>query len=830
MAILILALKSLWRDLRSGELNLIGLAVVFAVASQSSIGFLSDRASAALERQANQLLGADLLLKSDHPWSPSLTDEIRARGLQVVTNTLFSSMALGIEGAQLVGVKAVESGYPLRGMVRVAQGVGEPDEVAQGIPSPGEAWLDSRLMATLHVRPGDRFRLGDLELQATRVITWESDRGANFFSLLPRVLINSVDLPATGLIQEGSRVTWQLQVAGAVASVLAFRESLVGRLERGQAIESVDNARPELRPALEQAKRFLRLAALSAVVLAAVAIGLGAHAYMQRHLDSCAILRCLGLRQRDLATMVGLEFLILGLGASSLGALLGWGAQSVLAGALATILAMELPPPSWLPVWQALIAGTGLLLVFALPALHRLSGVPTLRVLRRELSSRLPATRALWVLAIITLGALILWVAGDVSLGLNVMVGFVAALGVFSAVAWVVVGIVTRVAARQRTAGWRLGFAAVARRKGSAVLQVVALGLGLSALLLLTVVQADLKRGWRQSAPPDAPNRFIINIQPDQREAVSAFIQTNLGFTPPVAPMIRGRMIAINGRPVNGDTFDTPRAKRLAEREFNLSRGEALPPGNQVVQGAWHGESQTAQFSVEEGIAQTLGLKLGDRVAFEVAGRQIEAPITSVRALEWGSMRVNFFFIASLGTLDDLPASLITSFHLPNGHDDFGGALVQAFPNLSFIDVSAILAQLEAVMNQLMNLVRWVFGFALLAGLMVLWAAVEGAQEERAFEFALLRTLGGRDRPLRTALLTEFGVIGATAGALAGLAASGLGWLLADRVFQLPQYQPNLLAPMVGLAVGGLTVMVLGFLGARGVLSRPPLASLRGEG
>lgn len=828
--LLVLAWKTLWRDLRSGTVNLMGITVVIAVASMSSIGLLADRASAALERQANQLLGADLLLKSDHPWSPSLTNEIRSRGLRVVSNVLFSSMALGSDGAQLVGAKAVEAGYPLRGSVRTADRTDADEEEARGIPDSGEAWLDARLFALLRIQPGDPVQLGDLKLRASRVITWESDRGANFFSLLPRVLINAVDLPATGLIQEGSRVTWQLQVAGAPDDVASLRASLRGRLERGQAIESVENARPELRPALEQAKRFLSLAALSAVILAAVAVGLGAHAYMEKHLDACAILRCLGLRQSALATLVGMEFLMLGLGASAIGILLGWVAQNFLTGALVSVLAMELPSPSWLPVWQGLVTGTGLLLAFALPSLHRLTGVPTLRVLRREMSAPTAGARGLWILAIAALASLVLWMAGDPLLGMNVLLGLLVALVVFTALAWAMVRTMSRLALRRRGGGWRLGVAAVSRRRASSVVQVVALGLGMGALLLLTVVQGDLVRGWRQSAPPDAPNRFIINIQPDQQEAVGRFMVDALGIVPAMSPMIRGRLVAINGRAVTGDSFESPRARRLAEREFNLSRGSLLPPGNQIVQGVWHADDRRPQFSVEEGIARTLGLERGDRVAFEVAGRRVEAPITSVRALEWGSMRVNFFFIASPGTLDDLPASLITSFHLPSEHEEFGRTLVRAFPNLSFIDVSAILAQLEATMDHLMDLVRWIFGFALLAGLTVLWAAVEGAQGERAYEFALLRTLGGRDRQLRSALIAEFGLIGATAGGLAGLAASGLGWLLAERVFQLAHYQPSLLAPVLGLVVGTLIVMSLGILGARGVLHRPPLASLRGEG
>lgn len=354
--------------------------------------------------------------------------------------------------------------------------------------------------------------------------------------------------------------------------------------------------------------------------------------------------------------------------------------------------------------------------------------------------------------------------------------------------------------------------------------------MGLAALLVLTVIQADLMDKWRRSAPPDAPNRFVINIQQDQRQAVLDFFAREGGPVPQLLPMIRGRLLAINGRPVVPESYADQRARRLMEREFNLSFGADLQDGNRIVEGRWHGASREPQFSVERGIARTLGLEYGDRVVFEVAGQRVEAPITSVRELQWDSMRVNFFFVASPGVLDDYSASLITSFRLAPGQEGLGRRLVAAFPNVSLIDVTAVLAQVQAMMAKLMGIVRWVFGFALLAGAAVLWAALQATQDERAFELAMLRTLGGRNRQLRQALLVEFGLLGAMAGLLAGLAATGLGWVLAETVFKLEGYRPGVLALVLGPILGTLGVTALGWLGARGLLRRPPLASLRGEG
>src|SRR5574338_164851 len=378
MNFLRLAVRTLLRDLRAGELHLLGIALVIAVASLVSVGFLTDRVAQALEREANQLLGGDLLLKSDHPWDPAIPRAAAQDGLRVVTTTLFSSMAMGPEGVQLAGVKAVEPGYPLRGSLRIAPGPNQPDAPAPGVPPRGEAWLDERLFAALGLKPGGLVGLGNLQLRATAQVAFESDRGANFFSVLPRILINAADLPATGLIQEGSRVTWQLQVAGDPEPVAAFRNRVNGRLERGQALESVENARPEVRSALDQAQRFLRLAALTAVVLAAVAVGLAARRFLRRHLDGCAVMRCLGARQGQITRLLLLEFLLFGLVASLVGVVLGWGFHAALAGTLMQVLGARLPSPSWLPVLHGLAVGVALLLGFAGAAWAVLRGLGTL--------------------------------------------------------------------------------------------------------------------------------------------------------------------------------------------------------------------------------------------------------------------------------------------------------------------------------------------------------------------------------------------------------------------------------------------------------------------
>ena len=826
-----LAFRMMRRDFRSGELHLLGLAIIIAVASLTSVGFLADRVGRGLDREANQLLGGDLLLRADQPWPDTFAAEARKRDLRVASTVLFTSMVSTGDDAVLAGVKVVEDGYPLRGSVRLAPGPNQPDAEAGRSPSLGEVWLDERLFAQLGVKTGDAVGLGLRTFRVGGMISFESDRGANFFSLLPRAIFNLSDLAATGLIATGSRATWRLHLAGSPDAVNAYEKWARSALGRGQSVETIENARPEVRAALDQAQRFLRLAALLAVILAAVAVGLSARRFMQRHLDACAVMRCLGARHGQVLGIVIGEFLMFGLAAATLGSVLGWAVQWGLGSGLREVLSTELPAPSLLPLAHGLLVGMALLIGFVLPQLLRLGAVSTLRVLRREFSSAEPLSNSAWGLGLLALLGLIFWIAADVRLGFAVAGGFALALGVFVLAAWFVLHLAIRLKGRGslRGGGWRYGIAALGRRMVPSVIQVAALGLGMTALLLLTLVRGDLLNDWRGMTPPDAPNRFVINIQPDQRAALEDFFVTEGLPQPGIEPMIRGRMVAINGEAVNPDGFEDTRTRRLAAREFNLSYSSVLPGGNVIIDGQWHGASSAAQFSVEKGLAETFGIKLGDSVRFEVAGQQVEAPVTSVRELNWDSMRVNFFFIASEGLLEAYPASLITSFHLPPARHDFTTRLVTAFPNLSVIDIGAVLTQVKTMTDKLILIVQFVFGFAVLAGLVVLYAALQSTHDEREFELAMLRTLGARNSQIRQALSAEFLILGGVAGALAGIGATGIGWALAHFVFKM-DYVPSGWPLLLSSLLGGAGVMLGGWAGTRGLLSRPPLASLRALG
>ncbi len=820
-----LSLRMLRRDLRAGELGLLVMALVIAVASLTSVGFFTDRVAQALKREANQLLGGDLVLVSDHTLDPAYREEAARRGLKAVDSATFTSMASLGDGAQLAGVKVVEDGHPLRGSIRIAPGLNQPDAPAQGIPVPGTLWLDERLASALGAKVGDEIGLGALRMKMAAVLSFESDRGANFFSLLPRLVINAADLPATRLIQPGSRAFYHLHVAGEPAAVAGFEAWAKPRLQRGERLETVDNARPEVRSTLDRTERFLRFAAMLAVVLAAVAVGLATRRFVERHLDGCAVMRCVGAKQGQLLRLFIGEFVLLGLFAGVVGCALGFAVQFVLNGLLGDLVGFPLPAPGWWPVAHGLAVSLLLLLGFALPPLIRLGRVPTLRVLRREWDGIAAREGLAWAVGALVLAGLLVGIARDWLLGAWVVGGFALAFAVYGGVGWLVLRLLGRMRAVAGS-GWRYGLAALRRRPVASLVQVLALGMGLTALLLLTLVRSDLLANWKQATPADAPNRFVINIQPDQVEPLGQFFRAEGRLSPSMQPMIRGRLVAVNGRPVGPDDYPEERAKRLVDRDFNLSFDSRLPDGNSVVAGAWHGESRQPQFSVEQGLAQTLGLAMGDVLTFEIAGTRSEARITSLRKLDWDSMRVNFFVIAAPGMLEDFPASYITSFYLPPAKMDFANRLVAAFPNFTVIDVAAVIGQIQTMVDQLIAAVQFVFGFAVVAGVIVLFGALQATHDERERELAILRTLGARNRQLRWALLAEFAALGLVAGVLAGVGATGIGWALAHFVFKLP-YVPSVLPLLAGAVAGCAVVTLAGWLGTRHLLYRPPLASLR---
>ncbi len=855
-AVLVQVGRMSWRDWRAGELTVLLLALILAVAALTSVAFLADRLDRGLMRDARQIIGADLVVRADHPIDAPFVEMAHADGLQTAQTVIFPSMvsapadtaSAGVPTpTRLAAIKAVSPGYPLRGAVELAPDTGAPAIAGQAltgvpthaIPAPGTVWIDPQLAQALHLRVGAQLKVGDRSFTVSAVITREMDRGFAFINFSPRVMLNAADLPATGLLGLGSRATYRMLLAGPDPVVQRYARWARGMLAtpavRGVALEGLSDGQPQVRDTLARARHFLTLVSLLTALLAAVAIAMATHRYVRRHLDGGAVMRCLGASRALLLGLFIGEFALLGLIGSTAGVILGFAGHYALLRWLGNLIGVSLPAPSILPALEGLACGLVLLFGFALPPLLPLASVPPVRVLRRTVDDRSGAAwsvRIGYAIGVLLFAGLLVLAAGDLRLGLIVAAGFGGGLLGFAAIARAVLWLLARTlrSAGARGGwgglGWRYALASMERRHTASVLQITALGIGLMCLLLLLLTRNDLIAGWRASTPADAPNQFVIDIQPDQAPAVSAFLRDagRTGVT--LEPMIRGRLVSIDGRPVQAQDYPDADTRRLVEREFNLSYTTHLPPDNRIAAGRWYGAASTPEISIESGIARNLHLHVGDVLEFDVAGQTVRAPVTSLRRLDWGSFRVNFFVLMPPAALADFPATFITSFYLPPAQHGMVDSLIARFPNLTAIDASALIAQLQSVLDQVIGAVQFLFVFTLAAGVLVLYAALAGSRDERMQEAALLRALGASSAQVRRVQSAEFLLVGGLAGVMAALGAQTLGAILAQRVFEF-HLTLNPWLPLIGIAVGMVCTTLAGWPGLRAVLRRPALQSLR---
>jgi putative ABC transport system permease protein len=822
-----LALRLFVRDWRAGELRVLIAALVIAVGSVTTVSFFADRVGRTIVHEASQLLGADLVVVSGQPIDFSIGEKARETGLQTSRAVRFRSMVRFGEDNLLTEVKAIGEGYPLRGRLHIRRQLEGDDFAPNGIPEPGKVWVDARLIRRLGISIGDIVALGERRFEVSALVSEEPESSAGFLNLGPRLMFNDADLASTELIVPGSRVQYRLFVAGDRDALQTFRPWVDSQLLIGQRVETIRDARPEIRSGLKRAERFLDLSALLAVVLAAVAVALAARRHLQRHLDACAMMRCLGALQNEVLWLHALQFVTAGTIATLIGCGIGFFCQYLLASVLAPLIQVPLPPPGLLPVLHGLATGFVLLLGFALPPLIALRKVPTMRVLRRDIGRPDPAGLGAYMLGSAAIAALVLWQAEDFALGAFVLAGVVGTIVACAVVTVIAIHFLRRTFEKAGF-GWRMGLANIRRRQVGSVLQVVSIGLGLMSLILLTLVRNELLVNWQNALPPDAPNRFLVNIRSDQIAGLQQFLGEHDLSAPRLYPMVRARLTAVNGNPVSADDYADERARRLINREFNLSWSDTLQTDNRVVDGRWfdandHGK---ALISVEDGIAETLGMSVGDVLSYDVAGAELKVTIASLREVQWDSFRVNFFVLAPPGVLESYPASWVTSFHLPREEAAVLDTLVRDFSNLIIIDVEAVLGQIVRMMDQVVRAVEFVFAFSLAAGVLVLLAAIASTHDERRLDAAVMRTLGATSRQLRTVQITEFIFIGALAGLFAALGATLVGWALAHNVLNVP-YQISPTVWIIGLIAGAVTVTVAGLAGTYRLIRTAPMEVYR---
>ena len=826
------ALSDLWRglrrDLRSTELAWLLVALTLSVAALSSVSFLADRMQRAFQFDARQLLAADLLIAGDRPIPERFLVEAQTRNLQIAQTVVFPSMATVGSQSKLSSLKAVSSSYPLRGQLQIDAPKETPMiNKQQNGPSKGTVWVDPAMLNSLHAKVGDQIILGDQRFTIDALLLRELDRGAGFMNFAPRVMMSLDDLPATGLIGFGSRVTYRLLLAGSDKDVASYQKWVENYIQsediRGLRIETLENAQPIMRKTLERAERFLSLIALLTAMVAAVAIALSARRYVIKQADVCAVLKCFGASQANILKRQVQTLVAIGIAAAVLGSLIGYGVQHILLGLLGNLILANLPAISLWPVlWSALFAWF-LLIGFAGPPLFSLIKVSPIRLVRKEFEG--VSVAAVWVaiFGIATCSALIVIAARDWKLAAWVGLSFGAAVAVFALLAWGILKLLGRIT--PKNFALRFALTMQTRRSGFAVMQITALGIALMALLMILLLRQDLLSTWRGNIPADAPNRFMINVQEDQKQGIAQTLLAAGLAKPDFYPMVRGRLIDINGRNITPNDYAEDNARRLVDREFNLSYTNQLPPGNRITDGQWI-EGSKPEISLETGIAKTLKLKLGDQLSFEVAGEKVTAPITSLRKLDWGSMRVNFFVIMPPGLLKGLPQSWITSYYQPPDIQNLDFELTQAYPNLTVVDVAVSLAQIQEVLDRLSMALGLLFAFTIAAAILVLMAAIAATQDERFRSAALLKAVGASQTVLGSIAAAELGIIGLVAGSLAGLAAGIAAWALGRFVLEI-EFNAFAQALGMGIAFGVLACGLAGFRFCRKIQRASAIECLR---
>ena len=821
--------RLLRQDWQSGELYLLGAALILTVAAITAVGFFTDRVETAMIREGGELIAADLALDGSAPPPAEYLQEATRRGLTPARTLEFPSVVMSAETPQLVQVKAADPPYPLRGRLRVQDDFTGPERSVPQGPPPGEVWVEARLLRLLDTRIGAEVSLGETRLRIGAILSYEPDRGTSMFQLAPRLLMNAADLPATGLVSPASRVKHRLLLAGEIGAVDSYARWLKPRLPVNLNLVDARTARPEFEDALNRASRFLHLATLVTLLVAGSAIALASRRLVERQIDAVAIMRCLGAPRHLLLRVFILRLALFGLLASLVGCLAGWLGQVGLVAALAGWFGADLPPASLAPVVLGVATGMIALFGFALPPLLQLTRVSPLRALRRDLGAPQASAMLAVLAAVLALALLILWQARDPDLAWKLLAGVALTVGTLALSVLGLVRLGRGLVGRTRGV-WRLGLAALTRRPTFAVLQIAGFGLGILALLLLAVVRQDLLAAWQRSLPPGTPNQFLVNIQPQEVEPLRDFLHGQGITQAEIFPMIRGRRIRIGDRPVNPTDYQNPRAENLVAREFNLSHADRPQPDNRIAAGQWWPTGATApQFSVEKGLAETLGIKLGDRLTFLVSGHEVSAPVTSLREVRWDSFNVNFFIVSPPALLDAESATYITSIHLPREREAVIPELVRRFPSVTLFNVDALLKQVRAVVDRGVLAVEYVFLFTLAAGVLVMFAGIQASLAERRTEHGILRTLGAGRRALLGSLAVEFTATGLLAGLLASIFAELTGWLLAERLFGL-QFGFNPALWLTGVLGSGLLIGLAGTLATYPLLIRPPLQTLRQAG
>ncbi len=826
------AIRSLRRDLRTGELSVLLMAIIVAVTAMTAVGFFTDRVGRAIKLQAGAVLAGDVVVRAPAPLKPSFIDEARALGIDTAESLSFLTMVLpadaGNESNALSQITAVSEGYPLRGEFLVADVMFGDVESVVGIPARGTGWAAPGLFGRMNLKIGDRVRIGDAELTLSHVLEYQPNQmSGGMAGMAPGLLVNLADVPSFNVIRPGSRATYREFFAGDEAKISAFRQTLEEQVGEGARVVGLEEAGAQINAAIDRAQRFLTLASLVTVILAAIATAMASRRYALRHLDTIALLKGFGATQSFVQNTTLSQLLLVIIGTATIGSVLGFFAQEVLVTLAPDVLNIALPQTSWQAGSLGLLTAATITVGFALPHLLLLKNTAPIRVLRRDMPPPRLSSGVTYGVAIGTLVAMIYMIVRDLKLVIYIF-GGVSLVAVLSfAAGWILVRSLTRFRGAAGVA-WRYGLANISRRGTESIVQIVAFALSLNVLLLLTIVRSDILEEWKASLPEDAPNYFLVNIDPEQWPDMRTFFAEELGVVPEYLPFIRGKIVRISGTPIDEYKFPNGNGHFIVDQESNFTWQGALPETNRITAGQWWGAdySGAPQGSLDERMARRLGVGVGDSLGLNIGGEDLEVSITSLRTIEWDSMRPNFYLMLSPGEAEKLPQTIVAAVFVPPDQRLVLNQFVRAFPGVTVFDLEVIMGQVRLVIERASLSVQYVFLFTLLAGVIVLLAAIQATRDERRFESALLHTLGCQRSKILQGIAVEFTALGCLAGGLAAFGAMMVGWVLAEQVFEL-DYTLNMYLWPIGLVLGAAVVGLTGTWATRKAVTEPPVAVLR---
>jgi putative ABC transport system permease protein len=789
-----LAWQQFWAQWKAGDVRVLLLALIVAVTAITGVAFFTSRIGYHLNNQGGLVLGGDMVMISDQPIPEKAINAAKKQGLSLTQTVEFPSMAIVGDKNQLAEIKALNKGFPLRGNLSVQFDTNQTPLSIQEIPNPGEVWIEPRLANLLSVHIGDAIELGATKLEVSGLLTREPSRGGDMFSFAPRLMMNAIDLEKTELIQYGSRVKYQLLVAGDNAAVKAFGLEIKATLQRGERIQDLKTARPEIRSALDKAEIFLGLSAMVSILLSIAAMLLASGPYISRNIETAALLRCFGASKNQIQQILLWQCAFIALIGATVGCLLGYFLQHVLGLIAGSLFLDALPVPNFLPIFIGYIVSFSVLFALMVPNIMAIKNSPIVNILRTEIETGTAKASLRFIPVMIVVVLIILILAKSIKLALAIILGMLVLSLLSGGVTYLFANVIYQYSQRVTHAEngllnmAKLGLANLKRNRALTIAQVVGFSLSAMVLILLMIVKNDLLNAWQNSLPADAPNRFVINIQPTQIETIKTFANKVGVSNPQVFPMIRGRLIKKNNQLVFPELYKDERAKRLISREFNLSMAEKMQSDNQLLEGHWWGvgDESNAIVSIEQDIAEVLNVKLGDILTYVIAGRELDLTVSSIRKVNWDSMRANFFAVTPSKTLADYPASYMTAFYMKDAQSNQLDQLVKQLPNLTVIDVASIMKHVREIMQKMSLAVAYVFTLCVVAGLVVLYAALIATRDVRAKEASLLRVFGASRKQVSIAMVMEYFGIAFIAATVALLIANLIAYYVSTYLFDIP--------------------------------------------